>query len=251
MDILDNLDMIGRPDVQWKYIDKQQNNDTCAIVAQVSIIRQFGIEISEEDAVAISKQNGWYNSGTLPNDVGKLLEYYHIECHKVINATISDLAKELSQGHGVIVGVFAQDLWNAGPAEELKNFICKTYGLDINLYKSANHAIVVTGIDISDLDNPMVFINDSGVPGGKAQPYPLYKFIDAWGNSKFYFVATNCPLPSIVSKIKSSEWNSIGWNNLMGQIAVDKLDVLIELSKIEQETSKLIEECLSDDELLL
>lgn len=128
---------------------------------------------------------GWYvpGYGTSIDDLGNLMDLYDIPNHSVANASIADLARELEAGHGVIVGVNSGQLWDTGPLNDLINFICKVLGLDNSTYMPADHAITVTGIDMSDPSNPMVIINDSGVPNGQAMPYPLDKFMDAWENA--------------------------------------------------------------------
>ncbi len=210
--------MIGNPDVQSGYYDEQTWNDSCAVAAEASIIRQFGIDLNEGQAAYISAQHGWYQpgAGTSPDVIGNMMDLYDISNHSVSNATISDLAQELSQGHGVIVGVRSEQLWDQGAGFELKNFLCKAFGLDNSAYMPADHAIIVTGIDVSDPDNPMVLINDSGVPDGAAQAYPLDRFMDAWENSNFYYTATDAPLPSMTGELNTPEWESINWGRWIG-----------------------------------
>lgn len=212
-------DVIGMPDIQAEYFDGMQIwDDTCAVAAESSLIRQFGFDISEGEAAYISASNGWYQpgGGTSPDVIGNLMDLYDIDNHTVMNASLSDLAQELSQGHGVIVGVRSDQLWDQGAGFELKNFICEALGIDTSEYLPADHAIVVTGLDLSDPDNPMVLINDSGVPNGIAQAYPLDRFMDAWENSDFYYTATNDTLPSMMDDMNSSEWNDINWGSWIG-----------------------------------
>ncbi len=211
--------IIGMPDVQVEYFDGIQIwNDSCAVAAEASIIRQFGIDLNEGEAAYISAQNGWYQpgGGTSPEVIGNLMDLYNIDNHSVAHASISDLAQELSQGHGVIVGVRSDQLWDQGAGFELKNFLCKAFGFDSSDYLPADHAIVVTGIDLSDPDNPMVLINDSGVPNGGAQAYPLDRFMDAWENSDFYYTATNSALPSMAGDLNTPEWEGLNWGQWIG-----------------------------------
>ena len=212
-------DVIGMPSIQAEYFDGMQTwNDSCAVAAEASLIRQFGFDITEGQAAYISAQHGWYQpgGGTSPGVIGNMMDLYDIDNHTVMHASFSDLAQELSQGHGVIVGVRADQLWDQGAGFELKNFICKAFGFDTNEYLPADHAIVVTGIDLSDPDNPMVLINDSGVPNGTAQAYPLDRFMDAWENSNFYYTATNDALPSMTGELNSPGWGDIDWSQWFG-----------------------------------
>ena len=47
---------IGNPD----NIYQQHADDTCAIKSQQLILKEYGINVSEEELVQLSMQNGWY-----------------------------------------------------------------------------------------------------------------------------------------------------------------------------------------------
>jgi hypothetical protein len=191
---------IGDPSSQiddWMY---QELPDNCAVAAETSIINQFRPDqddLSIEDASYISASHGWYDPGmgTSPDEIGNMMDLYGIPNHTVSNASIDQLAYELQQGHGVIVGVNSDDLWDQGPLSEFLEFLMDAFGLDRSDIVGADHAITVTGIDVSDPENPMVVINDSGTPDGAGVRYPLDKFKDAWENSGFYYTATDVPIP--------------------------------------------------------
>ena len=178
--------------------DYQLMPDNCAVEAERSIINVFvDPPLSQQDAMYVSATNGWYQpgAGTSPTDIGHMMDIYNIPNHTVVDASVTDLAQELAQGHGVIVGVDAQELWDNGPLAELKQWLSNTFGIDFGDI-GANHAVVVTGIDVTDPSNPMVIINDSGVPNGEGQPYPMDKFLQSWEDSNCYYTATDIPLPS-------------------------------------------------------
>ena len=185
--------IIGEPDSQQEYWELQIAPDNCAVAAEMSIINQFGHDLSQQEANFISADHGWYNpgGGTNPGDIGNMMDLYNISNHTCVNASIEELAAELKAGHGVIVGVNSSELWDTGLLAELKHFLCKAFGLDNSIWNPADHAVVVTGIDASDPDNPMVILNDSGHPDGAGAAYPLDKFMDAWENSDFYYTATD------------------------------------------------------------
>ncbi len=174
-----------------------QDSDNCAVAAETSIINHFtGDHLSLQDASYISIAHGWYQEGcgTDPSEIGNLMDLSGIPNHSVIDGNMDQLARELQQGHGVIVGVNSAELWDEGILNSIKQFFLDAFGLDdIN---PADHAVVVTGIDISDPDHPMVIINDSGMPNGAAVRYPLDQFQDAWENSGFYYTATDDPMPN-------------------------------------------------------
>lgn len=211
--------MIGAPDIQADFSEMQIFDDNCAVCAEMTIIDQFrpDLDLTQADAAYISAENGWYmpGYGTPMEDIGNLMDVFGIENHTVTNATIADLASELQQGHGVIVSVNSSQLWETGPLAEMKSFIYKTLGIDNPESMPADHAITVTGIDMTDPQNPQVIINDSGVPDGAAVAYPLDKFMDAWENGNFYYTATNQPLPSLQEQNIGDDdfWGDFNWSN--------------------------------------
>lgn len=189
---------IGDPAEQMDDWIPQDMNDNCAVAAETSIINQFLVnDISLQDANYISASNGWWEpgAGTHPDEIGNMMDLYNIPNHTVMNASIDQLAYELQEGHGVIVGVNSSELWDSGLLHELKQFLMDAFGWDDSEFTGADHAVTVTGIDMSDPDNPMVIINDSGNPNGAAARYPLDQFMDAWENSGFYYTATDIPIP--------------------------------------------------------
>lgn len=188
---------IGDPASQMDYWEQQSYSDDCAVMAQVSLLHQFGVNITEDQAIYECASHGWYTpgGGTLPSDVGNLMDLHGISTHDVQNATIADLARELKDGHGVIVGVNSSELWDNGPLAELKQWICEVCGLDNSTFNPADHAVVVTGIDVSDPSAPQVIINDPGHPDGQGHAYPMDKFMDAWANSDFNYTATDAAIP--------------------------------------------------------
>ena len=195
---------IGDPEHQiddWQF---QGRPDNCAVAAQASIINQFlphhDLSIDQADYIAVA--NGWYHpggGGTAPDDVGKLFETFDIPYHRVENASLPQLVNELQDGRRVIVGVHSAELWEQGPLAELWNWIVKAFGLDNSTFNPADHAVCVTGVNVSDPAHPMVILNDPGDPNGAGKEYPLDRFMDAWENSNFFYVATNAAPPGALS----------------------------------------------------
>lgn len=163
---------------------QQQFVDTCAVKSQQIVMKTFGVDISENELVIESAQKGYYvpGGGSDPDLVGKLLEDHGIGTHTEENANVYDLVNELAQGHKVIVGVDAYELWHPQWYDDI-------FG------EEANHALVVTGIDTTDPENVKVIITDPGT-GDVAKEYPLEQFIDAWHDSNCYYVATDSPAPA-------------------------------------------------------
>ncbi|MBR5825185.1 MAG: C39 family peptidase [Paludibacteraceae bacterium] len=160
----------------------QYYDDTCAIQSQRIILQQFGIDVSQEELIAIAKEHGWYAEGygTPMNMVGKLLEYYNIDITASQGNNIFNLSNELAQGHQIIVGVDANELVHPEGS----------FVEDLIYGERANHALVVVGVDTTDPSNVQVIVTDPGT-GNRQMAYPAEQFIDAWKDSNCFMVSTN------------------------------------------------------------
>ena len=143
-------DVTPFPDVMSDDIIQHQS-DTCAIKSQQIILHSFGMDIPEEMLTIEATSKGYYlpGHGTMPSQVGMLLEDHGISTHTKYHATVYDLAAELAQGHKVIVGVDADELWRP-------SFYNDLFG------EQANHALIVTGIDTTNPYDVRVLITDPG-----------------------------------------------------------------------------------------
>jgi hypothetical protein len=177
----------GMPEADTAFWQPQTTGFTCAVMAQRGIIAEFtGQDISEAQLVYDATAHGWLTDGGMsPLDADKLLELYHIPCHSQTGARIEDLMAELAQGHKVIVGVDSGEIW--GQDHPLEDF----FG------QAADHAIWVTGVDLSDPAHPQVIVNDSGDPNGAGKVYGLDQFVDAWQDSGFFYVSTDHAPPDM------------------------------------------------------
>ena len=120
---------------------RQLYSDTCAIKSQQLILQDFGLNITEDQLRHEAMMNGWYNGGTSPADVGKLLELHGIGVSQYDNANIFNLVNELSLGHKVIVGVDSGELWEDNVMDKFFED------------SQADHALIVSGVDTSDPNN--------------------------------------------------------------------------------------------------
>lgn len=141
----------------------QSSDDTCAIKSQQLIMERFGINVSEEELVAEAESNGWYSPGlgTRPEDVGKLLETHGIDVNRFENSNIFTIQNELAQGHQIIASVDSRELWDG-----------------IDLKEGADHALIVSHLNVSDPQNPMITLKDPGT--GYVEEYSWFDFQDAW-----------------------------------------------------------------------
>ncbi len=154
---------------------------TCAVVSQEMILHAFGINASESQLTYEATANGWLSGGgTSMENMSRLLELHGVESHTVSNGSIDSLVNELAQGHKVIAAVDSSDMWKTGSIWD-----------DIFQSHHADHAIVITGLDIRDSAHPKVYINDPGDPAGAGKAYPLDEFLTAWGDGGNLFVATD------------------------------------------------------------
>lgn len=162
---------------------QQQYADTCAIKSQQLILESNGFDISESELRDEAILNSWYSPGygTPMEEVGNLLESHGMEVHRYRNASVADIAHELSQGHQVIVGVDSGELWNAGPDETFEDII---YG------EQADHALLVSGIVVNPFTaEESVLLTDPGT-GDVCMEYPIDQFEDAWEDSGEFMVST-------------------------------------------------------------
>ena len=141
----------------------QSSDDTCAIKSQQLIMERFGINVSEEELVAEAESNGWYSPGlgTRPEDVGKLLETHGIDVNRFENSNIFTIQNELAQGHQIIASVDSRELWDG-----------------IDLKEGADHALIVSHLNVSDPQNPMITLKDPGT--GYVEEHSWFDFQEAW-----------------------------------------------------------------------
>lgn len=177
----DHGHVIGTPEQDASHWVHQTTPFTCAVVSQQMILNQFGIDVSEAQLVYDATSHGWLSAnGTSPSDAGQLLEFYGVHCHSYQGADIESLLSELAHGHKVIVGVDGGELLKQDWFFE-----------DWFNPNGADHAVVVTGLDMRDPSHPMVVLNDPGHPHGAGATYPLDEFLDAWADSGQMYIATD------------------------------------------------------------
>ena len=183
--------IIGDPgDVVSVWDGQQSLPDDCAVKCQQIVLEMYtGQEFSEGALVAESAANGWYTPGTgsSPAHIGDLLHVHGVATQTYDHATPYDIANELAQGHKVIIGVDSGELW-----DPIGDAVGDAYGLG---KPGADHAVIVSGIDTTDPDNPQVIISDPG-NGEALSRYPMDQFVAAWDESGCFMVATTEPAPA-------------------------------------------------------
>jgi len=153
--------------------------NSCDIESQQYIIQEYNhTPMSEQTLVNEAEQHGWFSpqTGTSLEDMGKLLQLHGIPTSQPMSGDITTIANELSQGHKVIVDVDAGALDKGHPDGQ------------------ADHAVVVSGIDLSDPNNPQVIVSDPFTAGAEDR-HPLSQFLLAWQASGDTMVSTEAPAP--------------------------------------------------------
>jgi hypothetical protein len=178
---------IGDPVSDAQHWHKQQHSDTCAVVAQEGIIEKHTNEDPSENALrqeAIEK--GWFNGGTPPADVGKLLESHDVPVGFQGRGNMEQLQNELEQGRDVIALVDAGHLWQDPD------------------YLGDGHAVWVTGLETDNNDEVThVFLNDSGNSDiGAGGRVPVGVFEKAWQEWDSNMIVTKDPAPTDTKGVK-------------------------------------------------
>ena len=178
--------ILGNPEVDIRNWHMQVMPDSCAIVSQEYILEEFtGREFSEFELVEHAIKNGYYlpGSGTLPIDVGNILEDYGIEIERTSYNTTSDIFEKLQNGQKVIVGLDANEIWRNSEFEQLQ---------DLFFMPEANHAVEVIGYNS---DSNAFILNDPGHPNGKGMEVSALDFELAWNDSNNFMMFTKDPAP--------------------------------------------------------
>ncbi|MCQ2076321.1 MAG: hypothetical protein MJZ20_04690 [Bacteroidaceae bacterium] len=142
---------------------------SCAIKCQQIILRDYGIDVSEEDLCRIAKENGWYdeNVGVYMHDNGKLLGCFGVDYEHSQGNNIANLKVELELCHRVMVSL---------------NKVKLDGYMDPK--SKALHAVIVTSIelDVVNIINPANGILNEEIT--------INTFCKAWGDSHYYMLST-------------------------------------------------------------
>lgn len=147
----------------------QTHPASCAIKCQQIILRDYGIDVSEDDLCRIAKENGWYdeNVGVYMHDNGKLLGCFGIGYHHSQGNDIAEIELEIRKTHRVMVNINHAKL--AGKHDQ---------------NGQACHAVIVYS-----LVNDSVFVINPST--GINEYYSKDLFEDAWKDSDNYMLATD------------------------------------------------------------
>ena len=187
----------------------QGDGNTCAIDAQMLVMRDYGIIIPKDDLINYAIEHGLFNpdpnpkkGGTPKDNVGDLLDACALTTKRTENATIYDIIAELRAGHRVIVSVDANELW----IKNEPNLFKKLFGNVVNKVndgiqnildkEGANHALIVAGVNVNpdDPSDIKVTLIDTG-SGKVCIEYKYEDYYDAWKDGNCLMISTQVPAP--------------------------------------------------------
>lgn len=188
----------GKPEmnVEFDPATYQYYSDSCAFQSQAIVLKEYGIDVTQEELMEVAKSQGWYveGHGTPLDKVGKLLEHYDVPTTFTEGNNVFNLANELAQGHRVIVTVDSGELWHDGILQDLK---------DLVIGDTPNHALVVVGMDTSNPDDVKVIVTDPG-NGNLQKAYSEKQFVDAWKDSNCFMAATDVSPEEFLNHVPST-----------------------------------------------
>jgi hypothetical protein len=170
----DNFNGIGTPVQDAEYWNPQTEQNSCAVMAQISIYESLtGYELPEEIVCEIAEEIGWYDdeTGTTMADTGKILEVLGVPVDRSYYCSLGDIASALANGDEVIVGLDGSEIWT--PYRDVSTNL----PLEQN---NAGHAVWVIGLDIEPDGRVVVILNDSGSPDGAGMAVDAADFMNAW-----------------------------------------------------------------------
>jgi len=173
--------IVGTPERDARYLH-EQTGETCATVAQEGILEKHaGVDHGEKALAQEAHENGWTDEsgGTFPDHVGDLLDKHGVPTQRWLDgsADLNTVRNELAQGHDVIAGVDAGELYR--DADKI----------------GTGHAVWVTGVEVGpDEQAARVFVNDSNFP--EPQVHDAQTFQNAWDAGDRLMVATRQAAPS-------------------------------------------------------
>ncbi len=162
---------VGNPIAAANYWTPQTEN-SCAVMAQADIISAMGgPHLTEAQAVQVATAHGWYNDGTQPQDVGKLLNLYGVHTQETYNNSLTTLHDALQHGEYVMVGLNANEIWT--PVHD------PVTGAPVE-QQVGGHVVWVTGMDQSADGHVHIYLNDTGTPTGRIEEIDAADFMNAW-----------------------------------------------------------------------
>lgn len=187
----------------------QGHEPSCSIKSQEFILRNFGQNISHEEAVEYCIKHCNYNpdpnspqGGTPRENVGDLLDACGVETIRYKDATIADIVRELSLGHLMIASVDARELWIKKEHNKFARIVGEAVNKVHDIFdnalgvEGANHSLAIVGMYINPHDHHdiHVVLVDTG-SGDYCIEYKWEDFQKAFADSHCHLVATKEAAP--------------------------------------------------------
>jgi hypothetical protein len=161
----------------------------CGLVSVQDVLQQFGLHLTEADVVAHALAHAEcqanpaaadQSGGTRPSQDAQILADYGIPARVLSGLTMTQLAEQVEQGRGVIIGVNCGVLWQV--PEDVGD-------------GSVNHAVTVTGVALDPRTGSIqgFYLNDSG-NGKSAEFVGAVLMRVAWQDTGGWTVVTRAAL---------------------------------------------------------
>jgi hypothetical protein len=186
-----DFDGLGDPVHESPYWNQQQGQNSCAVVAQMSILESItGEQVSEDAICKMAEENHWFDpqTGTAPENVGKILNAFGVPTEQKTDASLVDIAAALERGDKVIVGLDALEIW-----QPIRDGGGQPVEQTLPSGQNAGHAVWVTGIDQQPDGSVKLILNDSGTPDGQMKAVDAYDFVNAWSDYGNFLVVAHPP----------------------------------------------------------
>lgn len=181
----------GRPDEMNEFWQNQGDTWDCALYAEGSAARAFGLEFDiERERKAATDAGDYDGTGTTREAMGHVWERNGLAVERYAtdpeqppeaqsDAAWAEMARRLDEGKAVVVAVDTGPIWeNWEQAPDRRG-----------------HALWVTGIKELPEGHYGVVCNDSGRPDGKGMVYPAEDFERAWRGYEHQMVSTREAIP--------------------------------------------------------
>jgi hypothetical protein len=175
--------LVGDPTGDAEHWFEQAVNGFCVPASVAQIVSEYtGVHYEDEQAF-VEQANELHVFVVGPDGVPgisidgaeKMLDDAGVPATMVEGGGMESLVTWLDEGRRVLAGVDSGEIW---------------YGEDDAEDAGADHAIVVTGVD---LERGVVIVSDPGDPEGNQKEYPVELFEQAWEDSNFAAVVCDEP----------------------------------------------------------
>jgi hypothetical protein len=170
---------------------------TCGLCACADVLRQMGVEVSEDDVVRQAVATDACSIKDLPADSGgtgedalvRLLSDFGVPAHAERLESTEDLATVVEQGRGAIISANAGLLWDDG---------------DVVGNGGADHAVHVVRVARDPLSGEVLgfFVNDSGL-GGDPRWHDAAAIQEAWLGTGGSAVLTDVIRPDAIQEVSA------------------------------------------------